>query len=194
MGTVDVLEVERDELGWVSALAFDYSRSCDGGPPTSGSVRWSSDVPFAYSTSSSVDVVVPVWTTYRDTVVVTNHGSAPQTYGASTWRPRYADMPSTVLVEQDRCAGTTVPPGGTCTVDVAVPYRNRYGTAGYLHTADESPRGASYAAITVGPVDGPRPTPDGAEGTFVPLDPVRVLDTRTGLGGRTGKLASRTPS
>jgi hypothetical protein len=40
----------------------------------------------------------------------------------------------------------------------------------------------------VGPVDGPRPVPDGAEGSYVAVAPVRVLDTRTGLGGRAGKL------
>lgn len=36
-----------------------------------------------------------------------------------------------------------------------------------------------------------RAVPAGAEGTYVPIDPLRVVDTRSGLGGRTGKLGQQ---
>ncbi|MBB2924556.1 hypothetical protein [Cellulomonas cellasea] len=143
-GSFDVLDVEHDANGRLTRLALDYRAACrDGELVSGGSLRWNSDVPYAltqvepphlYSTRGGI------WS--RGTSTVTNAGTAPQTYGAAEWSSALGVPKMSVpVVERDHCAGRTLAPGESCTVEVAVLSDGRNDLLGVLRVPDGTPRG-----------------------------------------------------
>ncbi|WP_298460186.1 hypothetical protein [uncultured Cellulomonas sp.] len=273
-GSFDVLGLTRDADGTLTSLAVDYSITCQGEDedPVTGSLRWNSDVPYAYTavTSFTPPDVGPRQTV-AGSVTLTNDGTVPQTLGATSWLPdlRLHAVQSRPRVTRDGCAGVTLAPGASCTVEVAVRVDDLRSTEGYLATPDGTPRGVALSLVRVravpgpGPATlaatprrggvelsavgdnptyavrratadgretevasqvalpwtdrsvtpgtvytyrvvpqsgglagepsnavstGPLPVPVGEEGTFVPVGPVRVLDTRSGVGAPRGPV------
>lgn len=76
--------------------------------------------------------------------------------------------------------------------DATMPWSDTAVTLGTTYTyrvvpvADGAEAPASNRAAS-----GPLPVPTGAEGTFVPVDPERVVDTRVGTGVRRGPVGAR---
>jgi hypothetical protein len=272
-GYVDVLALTRDAGGRLASLALDYATTCDGDPgPVTGSLRWNSDVPYQHTAVTELRAPdTAAGLTARGSVTLTNGGSLPQAYGRTTWQPdpSMGEDQLRPTIVRDGCAGITLAPGGTCTVEVSMLSDGVRGVGGYLRTPDQTLRSAAYSLVTMrgvpapsrvtlnvtpergavrltsstyhpsyrvlraergraeveiardvampwtdsavtagtiyayrvvpmsggasGPPSDPRstgplPVPVGASGAFVPVDPVRVLDTRIGTGARKGAV------
>ncbi|MBF0688479.1 MAG: hypothetical protein IR158_12040 [Cellulomonas sp.] len=265
-GEIDVVAVEHDDTGRITSLAAEYSVTCSTPLARSGSVRWNSTVPYAFTTTPvRVDPApLPLGQTVRTSVDIVNSGTAPQTYGPSSF-PWAVPADSPHVIENDGCAGTTLAPGGTCRIDLAfTPDEDRGVFLSYLETPDATPgravastyiyldawqpaqpvltatrarggvvltttsdaplfdvvRGSStiasgvplpwtdvsatpgqyYSYAVVARQHGATsrqsnrvqasawPAAAGSQGEFVAMQPLRVLDTRTGTGARRGTV------
>ncbi|MFS0700993.1 hypothetical protein AB6N24_13560 [Cellulomonas sp. 179-A 4D5 NHS] len=149
-GTMDVLDVEHDADGRLSGLALDYELTCTGATPILGTLRWSSDVPYRETVSARLPYhVAPVGRTARGTATLTNAGTAPQSYGVTT-----ADVrPLPLVIDRDGCAGATLAPGETCTVDFSAVVTSTSYYSAHLHTPDESVVGSVSTYVVMLPED-----------------------------------------
>lgn len=159
-GTFEVLGLTRGPDGALTGLALDYSTRCDDDPPVTGSLRWNSDVPYAHTAVTSF--VAPDTgprQTATGSVTLTNAGTVPQTYGATTWLPdlRSSIPQSEPRVTRDGCVGVTLAPGRTCTVAVSVRADGMRGAEGHLVSPDDSLRGVALSPVRMRAVPGPAP-------------------------------------
>ncbi|MEH0842967.1 hypothetical protein V6U81_11335 [Micromonospora sp. CPCC 205711] len=184
-GDLTVRDLERDaDTQRITVFAASYRYTCGNvSTPITGEVRWQSSVDYiaAVTNPTTVDfgtreVASPG--TAR-TVTVTAAGSVPSVFGATTVD---GPVPGLFTVSNDTCAGQTIAPGGTCTVTVvANVFRDGEQNAKLL-IADNTTFGRRVVPLKV---VGQR----GAAGTFYPLTPTRIMDTRTGLGAPKARLA-----
>ncbi len=186
-GTLNVTEYSTDGSGAVTAFAATYSANCDGeSRPVNGEIRWHSTKDYVAATQApatnafafgNVDLGQ---TTGTKTVTVTATGSQPIHFQNASMGGR--DAPNFTL-GADTCSNATLSYGQTCTVSVtAHPTK-----AGDLHTDlvipdDTASGGRDIPVSATGIV--------GAAGTYYPLNPTRILDTRSGNGAPVGQVGA----
>ncbi|MBM0257930.1 choice-of-anchor D domain-containing protein, partial [Micromonospora sp. 4G55] len=113
-----------------------------------------------------------------NSVTVTGTSAEPTTFGAATVTGTDA---SSFVVTADTCKGATLAKGQTCRVDVApVPAGAGIRTA-VLELPNNSLSSPRTVPLTANGVIGSR-------GTYYPLSPARIMDTRTGNGAAKAKL------
>ncbi|MBO0919850.1 hypothetical protein J1G42_03290 [Cellulomonas sp. zg-ZUI222] len=159
-GELDVLAVEHDDAGRLTSLAADYVVGCTDGRQRSGSVRWNSAVPYAVTTTPGkvAPTPQPPGRTVQASIVLTNAGTASQTYGPSSF-PRVEELDAPHSITQDGCDGVTLAPGGTCRIDLAFdPEPLRGGFLAHLETPDGSPGGTAYTWVQLDWWELPQPT------------------------------------
>ncbi|MEW1953403.1 hypothetical protein [Terrabacter sp. NPDC080008] len=181
-GQVSVLELTRDDSSALTSLAADWQGTCTSGSTTyrtSGQVRWNATTGYSGLEPPTVATSFgKVWVgdvSAARTITWTAQGTQPVTVPAAVIS---GDQASWFLVSRDGCAGQTLKPDETCSVSVKAAPRS--GTTGYAAVRlGDGKSGPSYGLAQLS-VDGAF----GAKGTYRPLSPARLLDTRSGLGAR----------
>ncbi|MBM0237473.1 choice-of-anchor D domain-containing protein [Micromonospora sp. ATA32] len=188
-GSISVKQIDRDAgTGLITAFAAAYQYSCtsirnDG--LITGEIRWKSDVDYVVAHGDPT----PVSFGYQEiavrgaarTVTFRSVGSKPITFGAASLA---GATPGAFTLLSSNCSGQTVAPGGSCTVTVAAnPTKSAVQTASLL-LADNSSAGTRRVGLSV---EGFR----GVTGTYYPVSPARLLDTRTGLGAPKAKIGAQ---
>ena len=168
----------------LTGLAASYSYNCDNRGDATGEIRWNSDVEYAALLSSpapvdfgQLKVESPAQTR---TVTYRAEGTLPVTLGNATLA---GTDPAQFQITANACTGRTLDPGATCTMTVSATARRAGTFAANLVLADDSPYGKRLVRLKFSAVDT-------AVGTYYPVGPSRVMDTRSGLGVRKGKLGA----
>lgn len=172
-GTINIEQVTFLPSGGIGAMAASLVLTCGtSSAPIYGELRYNSTVPSVGATSNhaSLDLgsVSMGTTSAAQSVTFTS-------VGASALHPQTATITGPFGIAANSCSGATLAAGQTCTVQVtAKPMA--YGPAtGTLKIADDSPIGYRLVSLTTsGKV--------GADGTYAPVAPARLLDTRNGTG------------
>ncbi|WP_328341123.1 choice-of-anchor D domain-containing protein [Micromonospora sp. NBC_00421] len=166
----------------LTSLAASYSYNCDNRGDATGEIRWNSDVEYAalVSAPAPVDfgqlkVESPPETR---TVTYRSEGTLPVTLGSATLA---GTDPAHFQIATNACTGRTLAPGASCTMTVSATARRAGTFAANLVLADDSAYGKRLVRLTF-------TATDTAVGTYYPVGPSRVMDTRSGLGVRKGKL------
>lgn len=186
-GWIKVWQAHRDSgTGLVDAFAAAYEYSCRDSlyytGTVSGELRW----------NSSVDYVVahgepnPVSFSYQElavpsaarTVTFRSVGSAPITFGAASLG---GPTPEAFALLGSNCTARTLTPGETCTVSVAANPTKAEQQSATLLLTDDSASGTRRVQLAV---EGFR----GVTGSYYPLSPKRLMDTRSGLGAPKAKI------
>ena len=182
-GTADILEVQRDPSTQVlTGVALDWSGECLAavGGTTHGQLRWNADA--GYSGFDAPDTSF----SFPDSYI-----GEPGTTKVFTWTARgtepvtplpaqinTTESPASFIITQDECKAASGPlqPGESCSVTVQVAPRTEYPPQARLVLGDPTSAPTyGYAGMSVlGKY--------GAKGTYSPLQPKRILDTRSGLG------------
>ncbi|MBM0255726.1 hypothetical protein [Micromonospora sp. 4G55] len=182
-GSIIVQDVRRDPATQLlTAFAAAYRFTCAGETsPITGEVRFNSSLDYvaALSDPSSVDFgSVHLGELASKPVYVRSLGSASVIVGAASLG---GTNPEAFVISADYCSGRTIQSGSKCLIMVK-PRLTRAGQqSAVLYLPDNSPAGRRAVPLKVNAVDG-------VKGSYYPLAPARLMDTRTGLGGRTVKL------
>ncbi|NUT47578.1 MAG: choice-of-anchor D domain-containing protein [Saccharothrix sp.] len=158
--------LEDSVAGKVTRLLSLYGFDPRDAIPSPGSVSFGS-VP-AYDTSAP------------RTVTLTGSGTLPITFGQATIKGENAGA---FRVTQDSCAAKALANGQQCTVTVVARPTAATGVGATLSLPDDSVAGATDIPLSVNGYTSDR-------GTYYPLAPYRVLDTRSGQGAPAVKVAS----
>ncbi|MDH6463463.1 hypothetical protein M2302_003655 [Micromonospora sp. A200] len=183
-GTLTVREVVRDPAtGKLTTFAASFDYTCRGRSGTiDGEIRWNSSVDYnAAVASGPLDFgqVEVAGDEVGRTETFTSQGIRPVTFGTASLG---GHDPAPYRITADTCSGRTLPPGETCTVTVTAGSTRVGGQTASLVLPDDSSFGRRSVRLYA---EGFR----GAVGTYYPLaTPQRLMDTRTGLGGRTGPI------
>ncbi|WP_172892445.1 choice-of-anchor D domain-containing protein [Micromonospora coxensis] len=111
-------------------------------------------------------------------VTVTGTSATPTTFGAATIG---GDDPSSFLVTADTCKGVTLAKDQTCRVEVAPRPAGRGVRNATLQLPNDSLTTPRTVPLSVNGVVG-------AKGTYYPVAPARIMDTRTGNGAPKAKI------
>ena len=182
-GTVQVLEVQRDDTGRLTGVALDWSGQCNGSQgrtATSGQLRWNSSLGYGGLEGPNRTTTFPQgWigeAGASSTLRWTAGGTLPVTPPPA--RIVTTESPASFFITADGCKDATAPlqPGASCDVTVRTAPRTEYVPNALLVLGDPAVA-PSYGAggLEVHGVYG-------AKGTYQPLRSQRILDTRTGLG------------
>lgn len=185
-GTLNVTEYGVDDSGAVTAFAATYSANCDGeSRPVYGEIRWHSTKDYVAATQAPATGAlafgnVDLGQTGTKTVTVTATGSQPIHFQTASVGGRDA---SNFTIAVDNCSNATLSYGQTCAVSVTA----HPTTPGAFHTDlvipdDTASGGRAIPVSATGVV--------GAAGTYYPVDPARILDTRSGNGAPTGQVGA----
>ncbi|MEV0805507.1 choice-of-anchor D domain-containing protein [Micromonospora sp. NPDC050200] len=184
-GSLTVKQVVEDpQTHVISGFAAAYDFHCETNPNgIHGEVRWNSDVDYTAAVTTPVplnfgSVEVSAGSVSR-TVTVRSQGSVPVTFGGASFAGRDA---AEFSVSANTCTGQTLAPGATCTVTVVAKPTRPGGRFAGLELADGSTYGRTVVGLVANGVDGVR-------GTYWPLPPKRLMDTRIGLGAPKAKIA-----
>lgn len=206
-GRFRVDQADYDGSGNLVAFAARFEQHCDDAtaPSLFGMVAWNATVPFYGHRLEPVPLAFPLTVVGASAatrvVGVTNMSDVAMTMTSVALSGADADQ---FLILGNGCTGVTVPAGGTCAVDVT--FRpTRFGPAvAALAVRDEftdwatPSTGQRIALSGTATVPSPPPSTDPPTnpppvtpppsgglpygGEFHPLDPDRILDTRTGTG------------
>lgn len=182
-GTITVQEVRQDPTSRaVEVFAAVYRFTCAGQPaPITGEIRFNSSLDYVAAVPDRSRLAfepVRVGESRSTSVEFGSDGTADVQFGAATLAG--AD-PGAFTISEDACSGRVLAPGSSCRVVVTFrPDRVARSTA-LLQLPDNGPAGRQAVPIEA-------TVTDGAKGTYYPVGPARLLDTRSGLGGRQGKL------
>ncbi len=211
-GTLTVHEVEYSG-SMVTVFAASYAFWCGwASDAVAGELRWNSSVGWKsavpepalvdFGTVTADQPAVPV------TVTLTSRGSSTITFGSARVEHEQA---SDFSVTADGCNGVTLEYGETCTVTVVASPHEVGGRSTFLIVPDDTRRGYRYVELraniagvppitTTGtppvtttsppPTTPPAPPAWDNQGTFYPLEPARILDTREGNGAPKAKLGA----
>ncbi|MFJ6199471.1 choice-of-anchor D domain-containing protein [Micromonospora sp. NPDC092111] len=185
-GSLTVKQVVEDaQTHVVTGFAAAYDFHCETNPNgIHGEVRWNSDVDYTAATTTPVplnfgSVEVSAGSASR-TVTVRSQGSVPVTFGDASLAGRDA---AEFSVSGNTCTGQTLPPDATCTVSVVAKPNRPGGRFAALELADGSTYGRTVVGLIATGVDGVR-------GTYYPLAPKRLMDTRSGLGAPKARIGA----
>ncbi|MBW4703847.1 MULTISPECIES: choice-of-anchor D domain-containing protein [unclassified Micromonospora] len=186
-GWIKVRQADRDsDTGRVDAFAAAYEYSCRDSTnytgTVSGELRWNSSVDYAVAhgepnpvSFNYQEIAVP---SAARTVTFRSVGSAPVTFGAASLG---GPTPGAFALLGSNCTGRTLAPGQTCTVSVAANPTKEGVQQASLLLADDSASGTRRVQLAV---EGFR----GVTGSYYPLTPKRLMDTRSGLGAPKAKI------
>ncbi|WP_346537583.1 choice-of-anchor D domain-containing protein [Micromonospora sp. DPT] len=182
-GSISVQDVQRDPTTrLVTTFAAAYRFTCAGETgPITGEVRYNSPLDYvaAVSDPSSVDFgSVHLGDPASKPVYVRSLGSASVNVGAASLG---GTNPEAFAITADYCSGRTIQSGSKCLIMVKPRLTQAGQKSAVLYLPDNSPAGRRVVPLKVNAVDG-------VKGTYYPVAPARLMDTRTGLGGRTVKL------
>jgi hypothetical protein len=121
---------------------------------------------------------VPAYETAARTVTLTSTSVLPITFGPAAITGAGAD---TFTTSADTCSGATLDPQQTCTVTVTAHPTSLALTSAVLVLPDDSLAGSTSIWIGVNGFNSDR-------GTYYPLAPSRLLDTRIGFGAPQAKI------
>jgi hypothetical protein len=173
-GTITIHEITRDpDTNAVTALAITYAISCTS---LKGEIRWHSSVGYKSATASPTFLS---WTAVslgevgpEQIVTLTGTGSLPITIGDAALTGTDA---SSFTVSANGCAGAVLDFGETCQVRVRPSPVHTGELRARLAVSDDSSSGPRSSSLSsFGRI--------GAKGSYFPLPPQRILDTRSGLG------------
>ena len=178
-GTFTVQEF--DGTGDTAVFSADYDVTCDGVPYT-GSLRWNSGVDYR-----AVDLTpgltqlrnVAIGSPVDTTVTFTSDGSQSPVLGDVAVD---SATPATFSLLHDTCSGATVAYGTSCSVVVRtapLAVGSQTGKVTFTDDADRVYR-VAFTLTAIDPVTG----------TYYPVDPQRVVDTRYGIGSRRAPLGA----
>lgn len=164
-GSIVISEITRDEgTGTITSFAGTYSVQCEGtAAPNVGELRYGSTVDYERFGRLGLGRTSPAHT-------VTVTADAETTFGAAVVQGQDS---STFAVGADDCSGTTLAAGDSCSISVTATDRELGGRAGVLRLPSAS--GDRLVGLTASFYDTP-------EGTYTPVAPARVLDTRKAVG------------
>jgi len=173
-GTITIQDLTLDPGTFaVTSIAAAYDQqNC---LPAHGEIRWHSNRPYSDAVQSSAKLdfgSVVVGHTATKTVSLTSIGSAALQLGAASLVGGGASRFSVIA---NACVDKTLAYGQSCDITVKVQPTAVGNQAAELDIADDSAYGKRSIPLSV---TGER----SAEGTFTPVDPVRLLDTRDGNG------------
>jgi hypothetical protein len=186
-GTVTVHDVQR-EAGEIRAFAASFAVGCPFAPASlTGEMRWYSDVGYVAAVTDvkrlSFGHQTPGVTGKSQTVTVTGSGTTPLTLGTAVVDGADA---SAFQVSADTCSGTQLSYGQTCAVTVTATAAAGNAQAAELSIPDNTAAGDLRVGLNVNAVT------DSASnrGTFYPVTPHRIVDTRGNYGSRYDRLGA----
>ncbi|MER5263892.1 hypothetical protein ABTZ99_17655 [Actinosynnema sp. NPDC002837] len=179
-GTVNVHEAAYDEAtGRFTAFAADYLMHCDGTTRTArGEIRFQSGV--GYRATDSPDYRLQFgrqpWGEQGTSmqVPVEVNGTVPTTFGAASLT---GPNPTAFRITANTCSGNTLSHGRTCALTVTPTATAVGAQTASLTLLEDSVAGKVRRLLSLEGFDA-----RGDRGTFYPLTPYRVLDTRSGQG------------
>ena len=170
-GTLDIEQVTYDDSNAITAFAASFSQQCEGTEfPATGEFRFNSTVvpgPAASSSPGRLDFgTLPVGLPSTKTITVNSNGGSDEHFGTATITGS-ADF----AITQDTCSDKTLPTGTSCVIGVTVTPSSTTVSIATLALADASAAFVVSATLSVtGKI--------GSKGTYYPLAPDRLLDTR----------------
>ncbi|MFI9008156.1 hypothetical protein ACIGNX_13105 [Actinosynnema sp. NPDC053489] len=187
-GALDVREVAYDgETGLFTAFAADYSVRCGSPDRTvTGQIRFRSGL--GYSAADSWDHQLRFgeqpWGRdgTRQEVPVEVTGTVPTTFGAATLA---GPNPSSFRITANTCSGKTLSYGQKCSLTVLATATGKGTQTAELTLLENSHAGRVRRLLTLDGFDA-----RGDRGTYFPLTPTRVLDTRSGQGAPRAAVGS----
>jgi hypothetical protein len=190
-GTLTVKDVARDAENEVTAFAASWSLTCTGYlNPLTGEIRYNSSVGWkaAITDKDHLDFSYqPMGTpSAPQTVTLTGRGSQSVTFGTATIDGAAA---SDFAITGDTCSGQALAFDATCTVTVVATTTALGDRIAGLVVPDDTVGGLKFVSLYANGTT-PPPPPLHNEGTYYPLQPFRLLDTRQAYGAPPGKLGS----
>ncbi|PSL52268.1 hypothetical protein B0I31_11495 [Saccharothrix carnea] len=179
-GTLNVHEAVYDESnGQFTAFAADYSMQCDGTRQVAkGEIRFQSSI--GYQATDSRDYRLQFGRQPAEQqgtpmeVPVEVNGTLPTTFGAASLS---GANPDAFRITGNTCTGNTLSYGQKCALTVT-PTATAFGEqTAVLTLLEDSVAGSVRRLLSLEGYDARTD-----EGTYYPLAPTRVLDTRSGLG------------
>jgi hypothetical protein len=184
-GTLVVHSVTRSPTGALTSLAADFDQTCDYQiGHQSGQLRWNTSMAYAGFRGAGAEFAAqPIGEpAMAQTLTFTAAGSSPLTARAT--RVVAHDTPSTrsFAVTSDACSGRTLLPGDSCAVSVTMTPQ----VFGVVEASVEL--STSEGVVSYLPLYGVGKA--SSKGSFHTVPSTRVLDTRSGTGGRLGALGA----
>ncbi|MDG4763267.1 choice-of-anchor D domain-containing protein [Solwaraspora sp. WMMD406] len=178
-GWFDVKEFARDaETGVPTVAAVTYWAGCENNPvPMQGEVRFNSTVGYGATALDARSLDFGQRYVGRDrqirTLTVTSAGSLPVTLADLTIE---GPQPPHFEIAATTCDGVSLAYGDSCEIDVEMSPRARGQLSGRLTFAEADAPDARREIVLFGTAV------ISADGTYNPVGPQRLLDTRSGLG------------
>ncbi|GAA4263952.1 choice-of-anchor D domain-containing protein [Dactylosporangium darangshiense] len=179
-GLLTVYALTRDPATQdVTSFAASYYEACHGSSGESesyGEIRWHSDKAYVGGAQSpnylNFDTVDLGHSSQVQTVTITSTGSSALELGAASIG---GAMPAAYTISANTCTGTMLVYGQSCTISVKGQSVAAGAQPAFLQVLDNTTFGKRQIGLGMtGHL--------GAEGTYRPMDPVRLLDTREGNG------------
>ncbi|MFI5488405.1 hypothetical protein [Micromonospora echinaurantiaca] len=182
-GSITVQELRQDaSTGAVDMFAARYRFTCAGQPsPISGEIRYNSSLDYVAAVPDRSRLSfepVRVGESGSTSVEFSSAGSVGVQFGAASLG---GTDPGAVTISEDTCSGRVVAPGSSCRVALTFRPDQLARRTALLQLPDNGPAGRQAVPIEA-------TVTDGVKGTYYPVSPARLLDTRSGLGGHQGKL------
>lgn len=183
-GSVTVHEVVREpQHDSIVAFAASYDRGA-GCPSMHGELRWKSTRPYAVGAENGSTVAIPGAPGQAPplrTVRITSAGSQPLQLGAPSIT---GDAAGHVTVAGNTCTGAALGYGQSCTVGLQAEATPAGRWTGTLTLTDNTTFGKQVFDLV-------HDSDVGSAGAAQVLEPVRLLDTRSGNGAPAGKLGPK---
>ncbi len=185
-GTFTVHEFARNaETFEITALAVTFSIGCDNvANAMAGEIRWNSTVAYtgvASSQSFASFGTLPFGDpSAPKNITFTSGGSSSAVFGTASLG---GAAPGSFAITADGCAGKTLTYGQSCTVSVKATAYTHGEVHAKLIVPDNTVGGNKIVNMSVS-------GQDNAKGTYYPVNPERVLDTRTGNGAPAAKVGT----
>lgn len=176
-GSVTIHAIERDGANAITSLAASFQHfSCTSGRPVKGELRWKSNVEYVsgqatsrnlrFENRNAGEISSPM------TVTLKSKGSSSLVLGAATIT---GANPEAFLIDADGCTGDTLVYDQTCTVSVVTRPTAIGSQTAKLEIPSNAVGGKEVIDLSVTGYKSNR-------GTFLPVSPTRILDTRFGTG------------
>jgi hypothetical protein len=184
--TIDPDLTPSDGSGPATVFSASYSTTCGSNPSVlAGKIRFNSKQGYVAATENpttsdfgTVDVATD---SNVHTVTISSVGTDPMMFGQAAITGPQADS---FRIGTDNCSNHSVAGSTTCTVTVIANPIQINANAATLTIPDNSSLGVRSVALKVsGKI--------GSAGSYYPIAPARILDTRTGLGAPKAPLGSK---
>ncbi|TDB78519.1 choice-of-anchor D domain-containing protein [Micromonospora sp. KC723] len=182
-GTMTVAEAGYDPgTKAMTSFAASYVFDCDRTGTMTGEIRWNSDVDYAAVVSTPVPVdfgrLEVESPTQTRTVTYRSQGTLPVTFTSATLT---GAQPASFGIVADDCSGRTLAPGDGCELTVSATATRAGTAAANLVVTDDSAYGKRIVPLKFTAFDG-------VVGTYYPVGPSRLMDTRSGIGTAKAKI------